>query len=179
MATRFLPPVAPGDVHLNVEQAKAWSKLAGGYGTLLSKDGLLQTSSACQFDRPLSYRAILDGSAPGWFDTNNEAKPWAQVVLAGEAELSGIVLVNRYEYAPEQEEFQWAAPLKVLVSSDGKTWTEVGSCDKAEAVMNIDFKGKAPRCRYVRLERQAPVDASKAPGRFHLRNFLVYGRKLY
>jgi hypothetical protein len=179
MATRFLPPVAPGDVHLNAEQAKAWPKLAGGYGTLLSKDGLLQTSSACQFDRPLSYRAILDGTAPGWFDTNNEAKPWAQVVLAGEAELSGIVLVNRYEYAPEQEEFQWAAPLKVLVSSDGKTWTEVGGCDKAEAVMNIDFKGKAPRCRYIRLERQAPADASKTPGRFHLRNFLVYGRKLY
>ncbi len=179
MAARFLPPVAPGEVHLSAEQAKAWPKPAGGYGTLLSKDGLLQTSSACQFDRPLSYRAILDGTAPGWFDTNNEAKPWAQVMLAGEAELSGIVLVNRYEYAPEQEEFQWAAPLKVLVSSDGKTWTEAGACDKAGAVMSIDFKGKAPRCRYVRLERQAPADASKPPGRFHLRNFLVYGRKLY
>lgn len=39
--------------------------------------------------------------------------------------------------------------------------------------------GKAPRARYVRLERQSPADVSKLPGRFHLRNFLVYGRKLY
>ena len=26
---------------------------------------------------------------------------------------------------------------------------------------------------------KAPADASKPPGRFHLRNFLIYGRKLY
>ncbi len=179
MSERFLPPLQPGEVHLTPEQVKAWPSKFTGYGTLLSKDGLLQTSSACQFDRPLSYRAILDGSAPGWFDTNNEPRPWAQVMLAGEAEISGIVAVNRYEYKPGEEEFQWAVPFKVQVSSDGKTWTEVATCDKAEAVMSIDFKGKVPRCRYVRLERQAPADASKPPGRFHLRNFLVYGRKLY
>ncbi|MEO5712909.1 MAG: discoidin domain-containing protein [Luteolibacter sp.] len=178
MAARFLPPVEPGQVHLTVEQAKAWPKQPTS-GSLLSKDGLLQTSSACQFDRPLSYRSIIDGSAPGWFDTNGEAKPWAQVVLAGEAEITGIIAVNRYEYTPDQEEFQWAAPFKVLVSSDGKSWTEVATCDKAEAVMRIDLNSKSPRARYVRLERQAPADATKPPGRFHLRNFLVYGRKLY
>ncbi|MCW1925045.1 discoidin domain-containing protein [Luteolibacter arcticus] len=177
MAARFLPPLAPGDVHLNAEQAKAAPKLPTS-GSLLSKDGLLQTSSACQFDRPLSYRAVLDGSAPGWFDTEAEAKPWAQIMLAGEAEITGIVAVNRYEFKPEQEEFQWAAPFKVLVSTDGKTWTEAATCDKAEAVMRIDLPGK-PRARYVRLERQAPADASKPPGRFHLRNFLVFGRKMY
>jgi hypothetical protein len=177
MAARFLPPLEPGQVHLNPEQAKAWPKPSTS-GTLLSKDGLLQTSSACQFDRPLSYRAILDGSAPGWFDTNNEAKPWAQVMLAGEAEITSIVAVNRYEYKPDQEEFQWAAPLKVMISTDGKTWTEAGSINTAEAVMRIDLPAK-PRARYVRLERQAPTDASKTPGRFHLRNFLVFGRKMY
>lgn len=177
MAARFLPPLEPGQVHLNPEQAKAWPKPSTS-GTLLSKDGLLQTSSACQFDRPLSYRAILDGSAPGWFDTNNEAKPWAQVMLAGEAEITSIVAVNRYEYPATSEEFQWAAPLKVMISTDGKTWTEAGSINTAEAVMRIDLPAK-PRARYVRLERQAPTDASKTPGRFHLRNFLVFGRKMY
>lgn len=178
MAVRFLPPVEPGQIHLNAEQAKAWPKQPIS-DRLLSKDGLLQTSSVCQFDRPLSYRAVIDGSAPGWFDTNAEAQPWAQIMLAGEAEITGIIAVNRYEYTPDQEEFQWAAPFKVLVSADGKNWTEVATCDKAEAVMRIDLSAKAPRARYVRLERQAPTDPAKPLGRFHLRNFLVFGRKLY
>ncbi|HEX7261996.1 MAG TPA: discoidin domain-containing protein, partial [Luteolibacter sp.] len=177
MANRFLPPVDPTQVYLTAEQAKAWPKPPTS-GSLLSKDGLLQTSSACEYDRPLSYRAILDGSAPGWFDTNGEAKPWAQVMLAGEAEITGIIAVNRYEAKSDDPEFQWAVPFKVLVSSDGKSWTEVATCDKAEALMSINLTGKAPRARYVRLERQAPTDATKPPGRFHLRNFLVFGRKL-
>lgn len=179
MAARFLPPVKPGDVHLNEEQLKAFPKLPTFTYPLLSKDGMLQTSSACEYDRPLSYRAVLDGSAPGWFDTNNEAKPWAQVVLAGDAEIASIVLVNRYEYKPEQEEFQWAAPLKVQISTDGKNWTEVATVDKAEAVMRIDLTGKAQRARFVRIERQPPADPNQKPGRLHFRNFLVYGRKLY
>jgi hypothetical protein len=179
MASRFLPPLQPGEVHLNPEQAKAAPKLTPFAGALLSKEGLLQTSSACQFDRPLSYRAVLDGSASGWFDTNAEAQPWAQVVLAGEAEISGIIAVNRFEYAADQEEFQWAAPSRVLVSSDGKTWTEVGTIGRAEPVMRVELSGKAVRGRYVRIERQAAMDKSKPAGRLHLRNFLVYGRKLY
>ncbi len=179
MATRFLPPVEPGDIYLTTAQAAAWPKFTPPSGTLLSKDGMLQTSSACQFDKPLSYRAILDGSAPGWFDTNNEPTPWAQVVLAGDAEITGIIAVNRYEFAPDHEEFQWAVPFKVLLSTDGKNWTEAAICTKAEAVMRVDLTGKPQRARYVRIERQAPADASKPPGRLHLRNFLVYGRKLY
>jgi hypothetical protein len=177
MAARFLPPLQPGDVHLTPDQAKARPQVPAA--TPLSKDGLLQTSSACQFDRPLSYRAVLDGSAPGWFDTNPEEKPWAQVTLAGDAEITGMVAVNRYEYAPEQEEFQWAAPFKVLVSTDGKAWTEVATCDTPAAVMQLDLTGKVPRARHLRLERQPPADKSKPPGRFHLRNLLVYGRKLH
>ena len=39
---------------------------------------------------------ILDGSTPGYFDTNNEGKPWAQIALAGDSDISGIVLLNRY-----------------------------------------------------------------------------------
>lgn len=179
MAQKLLPPVAPGDVHLNPAQAAARPQIAPFAGELLSKTGMLQTSSACQFDRPLSYAQVLDGTAPGWFDTNAEAKAWAQVVLAGDAEINGIVLVNRYEYAPEQEEFQWAAPLRVQISLDGKTWTDVATCDKAEPVMRIDVTGKASRARYVRIERPASVDPNKTPGRLHFRNFLVYGKKLY
>jgi hypothetical protein len=178
LGQRLLPPVQPGDVHLNPTQLAAAPKCPTFPGALVSKDGMLQTSSACGFDRPLSYSRILSGS-PGWFDTNNEEKPWAQVQLAGDAELTGIVLVNRYEYNPDQEEFQWAAPIKISISADGKTWTEVASFAKAESVFTVNLQGRHLQARYVRVERQPSEDKSKPPGRFHFRNFLVYGVKKY
>ena len=178
MAAKLLPSLQPGDVHLNPDQAKAAPKPAPFPGELLGKEGVLQTSSACQFDRPLSYANILDGSSSGWFDTNGEAKPWVQVVLPAEADITGIVAINRYEYPPDQEEFKWAAPFKVLVSTDGKTWTEAGACTQPTAEMRVDLTGKPTRARFIRLERQAPADPAKPPGRFHLRNLLIYGKKL-
>ncbi len=178
MATRMTPALKPEDVHLNAAQAKAAPKYQPVLGDLLSRDGMLQTSSACQFDRPLSYTQILTGGFGGWFDTNNEEKPWAQVQLAGESVVTGIVLRNRYEYDPAQEEFSWAAPLKVSISPDGKTWTQVVTVDKAEAVFRIDLQGKGLHARYVRIERIPSEDKTKPPGRFHFRNFLVYGHKL-
>ncbi|HEY3321160.1 MAG TPA: discoidin domain-containing protein [Planctomycetota bacterium] len=195
MAEKMLPPLKAGDVHLNPQQAAAFPKIEPFAGVLLSKDGMLQTSSACQHDRPLSYKPVLGaevgraslpagghGGPPyfgGWFDTNNEEKPWAQVQLAGDAELSGIVLVNRYEFAPTQEEFQWAAPLKISVSTDGKTWKEVATLEKAEAVFRVDLQGKNLRARFVRAERLPNADKSKPPGRLHFRAFLIFGKKLY
>ncbi|MFO1521235.1 MAG: discoidin domain-containing protein [Kiritimatiellia bacterium] len=141
---------------------------------------MLRSSSACGYDKPLSYAAILDGSMPGWLDTNNEEKPWAEVQLAGDSDVSGIVLLNRYEYAADQEEFKWAAPLKVSVSTDGKAYTEVARVEQPEALFRIDLQGKAARARFVRIERAAPADGSKpGNGRWHFRSFLVYGKKLY
>ena len=177
MAAKLLPPIQPGDIHLNPQQLAEPPKVTPFPGVLLSKEGLLQTSSACQYDRPLTYPAILAGPGPGYFDTNNEPKPWAQIVLAGDAEISGIVLVNRYELPPVSEEFLWAAPLKVQTSLDGKTWTDVATCDQAALVMRIDLAGKVPRARYLRIERQV-ADPAKPP-RLHFRNFLIYGKKLY
>lgn len=179
LAAKLLPPVKPQDVFLNPAQLAAAPKLPVFPGDLLSKDGMLRTSSACQFDRPFSYRQVLDCESPGWFDTNPEEKPWAEVQLAGEGELSGIVLVNRYEFPATHEEFQWAAPLKVSISTDAKTWTEVASFDKADATFVVDLQGRNLNARYVRIERQPTADKSKPPGRFHFRNFLVYGKKLY
>ena len=86
------------------------------------------------------------------------------------------MLLNRYEYAPE---LPWAVPLKVSISLDGKTWTEVASFDKADMVFRVDLQGKGVKARYVRIERLPGADKTQAPGRFHFRNFLVYGRKLY
>lgn len=179
MARKMLPPLAPRDLHLTAAQAAAAPKSEPFPGELLSQDGLLQTSSACGHDRPLSYEQVLREGAGGYFDTNHEEKPWAQAQLPGEATLTGIVLVNRHELAPAGAEFQWAVPLKVSASLDGKTWTELARFDKAQAVFRVDLAGKAVKARYVRIERVPGEDKTKPPGRFHFRNFLVYGSKLY
>ncbi|MCX6877948.1 MAG: discoidin domain-containing protein [Verrucomicrobia bacterium] len=181
MAAKLLPALQPADVFLNPQQMADFPKSAPFPGDLLSQDGLLQTSSACATDRPLSYRQVLSGGGGGggWFDTNPEEKPWAQVQLPGEAELTGIVLVNRYEVGPTQDEFQWAVPFKVSVSLDGKTWTEVASFDKAEAVFRIDLLDRKLQARHVRAERMPVADKTKPPGRFHFRSFQVFGKKSY
>lgn len=172
LAAKLLPPPAPGDLYLNPQQAAACPKIVPFTGSVLSATGMLQTSSQIGYDRPLSYARILDGSAPGFFDTNPEAKPWAQVVLAGEGELSGIVLVNRYEFEAEKI---WDVPLKVLTSTDGKTWNQVARFEQPQEVYRVDLQGKGIRAKFVRIEREQRSDN----GRLHMRNFVVYGRKLY
>jgi hypothetical protein len=179
MVRQMLPPLKPQDVHLNDAQAAAVPKYLPFPGELLSKSGMLRTSSACGSDRPFSYQQVLSGGFGGWFDTNNEEKPWAQVQLAGDCALTGVILLNRYEFAPTQDEFQWATPMMVSISTDGKSWTDVAKITKAAPVFRIDLQGKRPRARYVRIERLPDADKSKSPGRFHFRNFLVYGTRLY
>jgi hypothetical protein len=147
MAAQFLPPVQAGEIHLSPAQMAEPPKFEPFPGELLGKTALLKTSSACQHDRPLSYTAILDGSAPGYFDTNNEEKPWAQISLAGESEIFGIVLLNRYELPPNHPEVSWAAPLKVLASVDGTNWTEVATHATPDMVIRIDLTGKVERAR--------------------------------
>jgi hypothetical protein len=43
----------------------------------------------------------------------------------------------------------------------------------------VDLQGKGLKARFVRIERLPGKDAAQPPGRFHFRNFLVYGKKLY
>lgn len=180
MAEKMLPALKPGDVHLNAKQAADYPRFKPFPGEVLSRDGMLQISSAHADNQPLSFRQLLGGEAfGGWFDTDSDAKPWAQVQLAGEAELSGIVLVNRYEYAPATEAFQKPVPFDVLVSLDGTAWTKVASFEKAETVFRVDLQDKDLKARHVRLERRPKAGESVPIKRFYLRGFVVYGRKLY
>jgi len=179
MAAKMLGPLQPEDVHLSVAQAAGAPEYEAFAGELLSKEGMLQTSSPSGNDRPLSYTQVLSGGFGGYFEPNGKKNPWAQVQLAGEAELTGIVLVNRYECSSTHANFQWAVPLKVSVSLDAKSWEDVAVFDTAETVFRVDLASKAPKVRYVRIERPPGQDEGSTAGRFHFRNFLVYGRKLY
>lgn len=178
MAEKMLPPLKPSDIHLTPKQAAAFPRITPFPGDVLSADGMLQTSSAHLDDKPLAYRQLMTGGFGGWFDTASDKKPWAQVQLLGEGELEGIILVGRYEYPANHTSYK-EAPLKVSVSLDNKTWTEVASFDKDEIVFRVDLQNKDLKARYVRAER-VPVAADAKPfERFNLRGFFVYGKKLY
>jgi hypothetical protein len=173
MAEQFLPAFQPSDVFLNPAQAKAFPARPSLFGELLSYHATLATSAPSQFDRPLSYRRLLrETPFGGYFDTGAQDNPWAIVQLQGDSELSGIVVVNRYE-APA--ELSWAVPLKISVSTDGKSWTQVALFESAAPVYTVSLAERVPRARFVRVERTS----GKAGERFHLRNILVYGRQLY
>lgn len=175
LAAKRLPAPTLADLFLTEAEAAAAPRPEPFPGALVSADASLRLSSASANDRLLSHAAVLDGSAPGFFETNPEEKPWVQVQLAGEVEPSGLVVVNRYESPVGQDRFSRSFPFVVLASTDGKTWTEVARVDSPAPAVRVDLAGKVARARFIRIERAAASPARK----LHFRNVLVYGRKLY
>jgi len=157
----------------NKKQASNFPAAEPFTGDLLSKDGLLRISSNGNTLSVLSHRsALMDEPLGGIFITNREKKPWAEVVLAGPAQLSGIVLINRYETGKDHQ-----VPLTVSVSADGKKWKDVYKSDEVQSVWRIPLEGikEAARVRYIK----ASVDHGDKNEYFHMRGFRVYGKKLY
>jgi hypothetical protein len=175
MAARLLPAPKPADVHLNEKQAAAFPKCEPFPGAVLSAQGLFKVSSGWPVvDRPITYSALLrpDGFG-GYFETYDEVAPWAMVQLPGEGELSGIVIVGRYELGSSYPA-EWTLPLKVSISSDGKAWTEVATFATMQPEFRVDLAGKSMKASFVKAER--------VPGRnlrFFLRKILVFGKPLY
>ena len=172
MAEALLPALKPQDVHLNDGHVAAFPKREPFPGELLSRDAVLKVNQPCQFDKPASYRALLrDTPFGGYLDTEAIDNPSVIVQLPGDGAISGIVIVDRYEFPGEAD---WSVPIQVSLSTDGKTWTPAGLFETAQPLYRLDLAGKDPRARYIKLERP--------PGkttRFHLRNILVYGKRLY
>jgi hypothetical protein len=94
--------------------------------------------------------------------------------LDGVHEISGIVLVNRYEFPPEQA---WDVPLVVSTFLDGQPWKEVATITHTQLVYRVDLQGKGINAKMIRIERQPGPDKDKPnTGRLHMRNFLIYGK---
>ncbi len=174
MSDKLLPPLQPGDLHMNSQQAAAFPKVTPIPGILLTQEATLSMSSSDGgSDRPISYRALLRGNAfGGFFHTRAELNPWVQVQLAGDSMLSGVIVVNRYEAAGERE-----VPLRISASTDAKTWTELATFTENKPFYRIELPAaKQLRAKYVRIER--PEDKKRSEP-FHLRGIMVYGKKLY
>ena len=142
-------------------------------GDLVSKDGLIQTSSTCGHDHPETYPLAIDESpcGGGTFHTDGEESPWAIVMLAGPTDLKGVIVENRFGgYNGTRQ-----VPLVVEVSEDGSEWRTVFETETRQDTYRIDLRAHGIRARQVRVSRKAGVRKEV----FHLNKILVYGTKLY
>ena len=147
-------------------------------GKLLSAKGMLTTSSTSNWDKSELHGRVLDATKQpnpndpndlGTFHTGRETAPWAIVELPGDAQVTGVFLLNKFgQNAPRQ------VPLEVFVSTDGKTWTRVYETDKVQDEYRIAIPS-ARRARYVKVARTP--DAKNEF--FHFGKILVYGKRLY
>ena len=171
IATEYVEFDALKARHFNAGQAKNFPGIESFPGELLSQEGILKLSSNHDALSVLVHRDILcETDTGGFFHTGREKKPRATLTLPGQAELSGIVLVNRYESNSHRQ-----VPMTVSVSENNKKWTEVFETTENQPVWRIDLADREDRVKYVRIE----VDHGDKSDYFHLRNILVYGKPLY
>lgn len=159
------------DKSLNEGLLKNYPKFEDFPGKILSEKGLLQVSSTCGYDTPVSYRDVIRKvEGGGFFHTNSEENPWAIVKLPAKGKVSGIVIVNRWDGSQGRQ-----VPLHVSLSADGKIWQEVYTSDKVQDVWRVTLDTPV-ESGYVKVEVKHPEGKRDY---FHVRNILVYGEPLY
>ncbi len=172
LAHRVFKPDPQGGIYLNADQATKLPQPDGFPGQVLSEKAMINFSSRDGADTPMFHRALLRPGKPGgFFHTGGENNPWTTITLPGPAVLSGIVIINRYEAAPER-----AVPLRVSVSEDGQTWQAVFETDKSEPAWRIDLQAKPIKAKLIKVEARHP---EKQAAVLHLRGIHVYGKPLY
>ena len=156
--------------HFDKGTANRFPKVKTFPGKVLSADGVLMPSSLLDNPTNLTHASVLSGSGyGGLIHTKREEKAFIDLKLPGKAKFSGIVIVNRYENSGERN-----VPLKVSVSSDGKTWTEIYTSKENLPAWEIDLSKQKVEAQFVRVER------AEARNEFlNLRAFRVYGTPLY
>jgi mono/diheme cytochrome c family protein len=129
---------------------------------------------------PVTTRSDAAGACDGvkdgkyGFHTGLEANPWWQVDLEAEARVARIVAYNRLDYPPGLHN---ADRLRILTSSDGKSWTlrhdqsgrHFGGISGG-GPLEVEFPGDGIPARFVRL-----LIPGESPVFFHLDEVEVYG----
>lgn len=139
-------------------------------GDLLSSGGLLKPTSTCRWDSPEMHWGVLEPTG-GKFHTDKGKNTGVVVRLGKLGELSGIVIVNDGGGQNGGRQL----PMKVSVSEDGSSWTEVFHTETNSDQWRILLAGKpqAARVQFVKVERDGDREDF-----FHLRAIQVYGRRL-
>ena len=140
---------------------------------LMSREGMLKTSTTSNWDSPAKYARIIDETPTddNGFHTDKEDAPWACVVLPGPVELKGVVIENRCA----AQNMGRQVPLQIQVSDDGETWRTVYTESEILQTYRADFRRAALRAKFVRVQR-IPGEKNDF---FHFTKILVYGKKLY
>lgn len=132
-------------------------------GALLSSGGALRIfKPGNRWDSPEKHWGVLEEHG-GWFHTDNGEKPWFEIELPGYGHLSGVVLESRSGHPGR------ATGVRVLVSEDGESWTQVGVTPNGSTVQRIDLSGSHPRAKFVRFERDGQC--------LHYHRILIYGER--
>lgn len=134
-------------------------------GKLASQGGLVWASSTSQWDNPCSHWGLLEPCG-GTFHTAKDTDAYVVVQLPRQVNVTGVVLITN------PGNLQRLHNMKIQVSEDGKTWTDVhqfGPCK--ERVMRADLGGKLPLAKYVRILRPG------GPEFFHLNAIYIYGNQ--
>ena len=134
-------------------------------GKLASRGGLVWASSTSQWDNPCNHWGLLEPCG-GTFHTAKDTDAYVVVQLPRQVNVTGVVLITN------PGNLHRLNNMKIQVSEDGKTWTDVhqfGPCN--QRVMRTDLGGKLPVAKYVRVLRPG------GPEFFHLNAIYVYGNQ--
>lgn len=137
-------------------------------GDLLSSGGLMKASSTSQWDHPEYHWGVMEEEG-GSFHTASEVRPNVVVRLGKLGDVSGIVVLGS-DYGQNGAR---QMPLKISISENGTTWTEVFRTTEQKGPWRIPLEGRATRVQFVKAERD---DDRKEF--FHLAGIRVYGRRL-
>ena len=130
-------------------------------GELLSSGGALSIfKPGNRWDSPEKHWGVLEEHG-GWFHTDNGETPWFEVELPKFGDLTGIILDSRNGQPGR------AKGVRILVSEDGESWTQVGQTPTGHSQQRIDLSEKKPRARFVRFERDGEC--------LHYYRVLIYG----
>jgi alpha-L-fucosidase len=146
------------------------------YGRIVSRHAKLKASSITAG----SLQALVaETPAEDFaFHTASESNPWIEIDLGRAVSVTGVRVLNRTSCGqPGQDR---AATLRLSVSQDGATWSEVWKADRGLPQWEIpvsDFLAGAQvpgrKARYLRLELK-PATAEY----FHLRQVDVWGKEI-
>jgi len=144
------------------------------YGHIVSRQATVKASSISAGS--LQVLVAEQPAADFAFHTAEEANPWIEIDLGRVVSITGVRVLNRTSCG--QPGMDRASTLRMSVSLDGRTWSEVWKADRGLPEWEIpvtDFLAGAQvpgrKARYVRFELK-PVK----PEYFHLRQVEVWGK---
>lgn len=145
------------------------------YGHIISRQAKVKASSMSSGD--LQALVAEQAAADIAFDTIPEMHPWIEMDFGREVSVTAVRVLNRT--GAGQAGLDRAATLRLSVSSDGKSWSEVWKADRAATHWDIpvtEFRAgvQVPgrKARYLRLE----IHPEK-PAALHLRQVEVWGKE--